>query len=394
MRRLCGIAGLLLLALLVPGLLRAASEPPAWAYAIAPPAPIAAAEPAADTSLKTLPGSTLTFTLAQVRNRFGPGDWFPDDHPVMPDVVAKGRQPDVLACSLCHYPNGKGRPENSAVSGLPITYFIAQMHEFKSGARKSAEPRKANTNLMIGIAKAMTDDEITAAAEYFGAMAWTPWIRVVETNTVPKTRIQGGMYLPLEGNETEPIGMRIIETPESAEQTEVLRNPRSGFIAYVPVGSIKKGEALVTTGGSGKTVQCGICHGANLQGIGPVPGHRRTLAELCGASDVRHAGGCAQRRMERAHEIGRRKADGRGFRVDCRIRVLAPCSIGSLESIARCDGRHLLRSPLAEASRCDLPFRLTRGHNLLAPGAHPWWDPSPAVRPRSREGSHEMPCHD
>ena len=271
-RRLCGIAGLLLPALLVPGLLRAASEPPAWAYAIAPPAPAAAAAPAADTSLKTLPGSTLTFTLAQVRNRFGPGDWFPGDHPVMPEVVAKGRQPDVLACSLCHYPNGKGRPENSAVSGLPITYFIAQMHEFKSGARRSAEPRKANTNLMIGIAKAMTDDEIAAAAEYFGAMAWTPWIRVVETDTVPKTRIQGGMFLPLEGNETEPIGMRIIETPENAEQTEVLRNPRSGFIAYVPVGSIKKGEALVTTGGSGKTVQCGICHGADLQGIGPVPG--------------------------------------------------------------------------------------------------------------------------
>src|SRR6476469_9123659 len=40
---------------------------------------------------------------------------------------------------------------------------------------------------------------------------------------------------------------------------------------HVPFGSVKKGEALVTTG-AGKTVQCGICHGADLKGLGPVPG--------------------------------------------------------------------------------------------------------------------------
>ena len=67
-------------------------------------------------------------------------------------------------------------------------------------------------------------------------------------------------------------GQRIIEVPENTEQTEALRNPRSGFIAYVPMGSIKKGESLVTTGGNGKTVQCSLCHGADLKGLGPVPG--------------------------------------------------------------------------------------------------------------------------
>ena len=70
----------------------------------------------------------------------------------------------------------------------------------------------------------------------------------------------------------EPIGVRIIETPENVERTTRLRDPHSGFIAYVPVGSVKKGEALVTTGGNGKTTQCGVCHGADLQGLGPVPG--------------------------------------------------------------------------------------------------------------------------
>ena len=57
--------------------------------------------------------------------------------------------------------------------------------------------------------------------------------------------------------------------PEDRERTE-LRDSQSPFVAYVPVGSIKKGEALAKTGG-GKTVQCTICHGSDLRGIGPVP---------------------------------------------------------------------------------------------------------------------------
>ncbi|PYR98605.1 MAG: hypothetical protein DMG12_22515 [Acidobacteria bacterium] len=144
----------------------------------------------------------------------------------MPEIVAHGkRDQQVNACGLCHYPNGKGRPENAGVSGL-------------------------------------------------SSIKWTPWIRVVEADTVPKTRIAGGMFLVLEGAEAgkEPIGQRIIETPEKTEDTELLRNPHSGFVAYVPPGSLKKGEALVTNGGGGKTTQCGVCHGANLEGLGPVPG--------------------------------------------------------------------------------------------------------------------------
>ena len=266
-----------LAALVTAGGLRAAGEPPAWAYAIPPAPPAGAAAPAAapaqpDPTPRTLPGSTLSFPLATIRDQFGPADWFPGDHPTMPEIVAKGKRPDVRACALCHYPNGKGRPENAGVAGLPVSYFIQQMNDFRADLRKSGEPRKANTNIMIQIAKGMTPEEIKASAEYFGSMKWTPWIKVMETKTVPKTRIQGGMYLRLEGTETEPIGMRIIETPENVEHTETLRDPRSGFIAYAPMGSIKKGESLVTTGGNGKTVQCGVCHGADLKGMGPVPG--------------------------------------------------------------------------------------------------------------------------
>jgi len=251
---------------------RQASEPPAWAYAIPAPAPAGAPPAAPDTSQKQIPGSPLSFTRQQISDGFGPADWFPGDHPTMPDVVAHGKRPDARACGLCHYPNGKGRQENAGVSGLPVSYFIQTMNDFRSDLRKSAEPRKANTNLMIAIAKALTPDEIKAAAEYFGAMPWTPWVRVVETSTVPKMESRGGIWIPLEGSAKEPIGMRIMETPENPERTEILRDPRSGFIAYVPPGSLKKGEALVKTGGNGRTEACGVCHGRDLMGLGPVPG--------------------------------------------------------------------------------------------------------------------------
>src|ERR1700676_4276319 len=257
--------------------------PPPWAYGFttvagsAPQGPGAAAAPAAgapaaeDTSVKHLPGSTLAFTLAQIRDGFGPADWYPQDHPQMPELVAHGRKPEVRACSLCHYPNGKGRPENAPVAGLPYAYFVQTMADFKNGARKSADTRKANTNAMVGFATAMTDDEIKAAAQYFSAMKWTPWIKVVETDMVPKSRIANGIFLREKGDQKEPIGKRIIETPEDVEAMEVLRDDRSGFIAYVPEGSIKRGATLVMAGG-GKTTRCTICHGADLMGMGPVPG--------------------------------------------------------------------------------------------------------------------------
>jgi cytochrome c553 len=187
----------------------------------------------------------------------------------MPPVVAAGRRPDVRRCSFCHYTSGQGRPENAGVAGLPVSYVIQTLNDYKSGARKSAEPRKANTNTMIEIAKGMTDEEMKQAAEYFASIKWTPWVKVMETATVPKMRI-AGVFLPLEGTEKEPIGKRLIETPESVEGFQNF-NPRAGFIAYVPPGSLKKGEELVTKANN-KTTQCAVCHGPGLKGLGPVPG--------------------------------------------------------------------------------------------------------------------------
>jgi cytochrome c553 len=231
--------------------------------------PPAAVKPPGDQP-EHLPDSKLTFPAKQINDLFDPPDWYPGDHPQMPDVVAHGRRPTILACALCHYPNGKGRPENASVVGFTREYFTQQMHDFRDGNRGSADPRKGNTKAMINIAKTMTDAEIEAATGYFCAMKWTPWIKVVETDMVPKMYTAVGMFLPLPGGEKEPLGNRIIETPVNPEATE-LRDSHSSFIAYAPLGSLQKGETLVTKE-TDKTTACGMCHGGDLKGLGPVPG--------------------------------------------------------------------------------------------------------------------------
>ena len=240
-------------------------------------------DPAEQTKLLHLEGSKAAYSLVDIRDGQNVIDWFPGDHAPMPDVIAHG--PSKLAetkrgCGSCHLPNGKGRPENAGVAGLPVPYIMRQLQDFRSGRRHSADPRKPNTNTMIDLAKALNDDELKAAAEYFGSLPWTRRTRVVETELVPKTRIVGNLFLPLEEAKTEPIGARIIEVPEDEKQTETLRNPRVGFVAYVPPGSIARGKDLVLTGGAkvvgnqfirGKATPCITCHREDLMGAGDSP---------------------------------------------------------------------------------------------------------------------------
>jgi cytochrome c553 len=235
------------------------------------------------TRLRKVDGAPNTYSLLDVRDGHNVVDWFPAEHPPMPSVVAHGpkRLDNPRGCGSCHLPTGQGRPENAPVVGLPKEYFIRQIQDFRSGLRRSADPRKPNTNSMIELARGLSDDEVKAAAEYFGSMPFPPqWIRVVETDSVPKTRIIGNLFLALEEPRTQPINGRIIEVPVNEEQSETYRNPHSGFIAYVPAGSLKKGEDLVTTGGmrvvgdkivQGKTTACGTCHGIDLMGVADVP---------------------------------------------------------------------------------------------------------------------------
>jgi cytochrome c553 len=235
------------------------------------------------TRARKLPGTAAAYSLVDVRDGSNVIDWFPADHPPMPDIIKRG--PGGMGdlrrgCGSCHLPNGQGRPENAPPAGLPVAYFMRQIHDFRTGLRRTADPRKPNTNTMIELAKGMTDEETEQAAAYFAAIPYRPWTRVVETELVPKTRIVANLFLPTAAERTEPIAGRVIEVPEDEEQTETYRNPHVGFVAYVPPGSIEAGRDLVTTGGArsfgntvvlGKTTPCVTCHGIDLMGVADVP---------------------------------------------------------------------------------------------------------------------------
>jgi cytochrome c553 len=232
-----------------------------WAY---PPTP--KSEPVDNVVQKQMSGSTKKYTQAQIDAFFDPPDWYPDEHPPMPPVVAHGVKPTVQACARCHLPSGDGHPESSNLAGLPIPYIIRQMVAFKNDERKGV--RATNMNIF---AKVLSDEEIRSAAEYFAALKPNVWTKVIETDSVPVSYIgSGAMRFAVLNGGTEPIGNRIIVLPQDKERAES-RDAHSGFIDYVPTGSIKRGEALVMTGAGGKTVTCTICHGPTLKGIAEIP---------------------------------------------------------------------------------------------------------------------------
>jgi cytochrome c553 len=234
---------------------------PTWAFPVAdkdqPP-------PEDEGAPMHIPGSARSYTQTQIDDLFNPPDWFPDEHSPLPPVVARGSGKDVPACASCHLMSGNGHPESANLAGLSAAYIVATMADFKSGARK--DPAR-----MTAIGKAVSEEDVKQSAEWFASLNPAVWTRVVEAHAVPKTYVnRARQRLLLSGGATEPIGNRIIEVPQDSARV-VARDPYSGFIAYVPVNSLPKGEALVKTGGSGRTVPCGICHGDGLKGMGQVP---------------------------------------------------------------------------------------------------------------------------
>jgi cytochrome c553 len=264
---------------------------PFWAYGwMSPdqtvptvPKPQPVRLPADDNVLLRIPGSNLALKPSLFRRARGDEgvkevpDWAPETHDPMPDIVRFGRSVrnsrgelmegedgGIRGCGVCHSATGIGRPENAGPAGLPLAYILQQLDDFRHGLRLTADPKKENGFRMASFAKMMTPEESRAAAQYFSSLPFPPTTKVVETDTVPKTYAAGGMFEVLEGPHagTEPIGERIVEVAEYPELT-ALRAPNAGYVAYAPVGSIKKGEALVARG------QCVSCHGRDLGGNAP-----------------------------------------------------------------------------------------------------------------------------
>ena len=240
---------------------RAARQNHAWTTT-AKPAPV-------DNTPQHLPGSNAAFTLTQLADRHHTPDWRPEGHPPMPDVVANGGGPKVFACGYCHLPNGQGRPENAPLAAQPAAYLVQQLQEMSAGRRHSSQPKMGPPALMLDIARNITPQDLQTAADYFAKLTYRPWIRVVETATVPKTKVDShSMLAPIPGGGTEALGMRIVETAEDLHRTE-LRDAASGFVDYVPPGSIARGESLVRTGGGAQP--CRSCHGPALKGMTGTP---------------------------------------------------------------------------------------------------------------------------
>jgi cytochrome c553 len=244
---------------------------PAWPY----PQGIHPPRKEDDGKLLHVPGSTKAFTETEINGGPSTVDWFPDSHPKPPAPVISGRAGSYGACGGCHLIDGRGKPDTANLQGLPVSYFLQQLDDMKND-RRHGSVLHATITSMIPVAKAIGDDDAKAAAEYFHSIALVTTTRLVETGVVPVTHPgPHAMQVVDPRGAKEPIGMRIIEVPEDFDRT-LLRDPTSGFVAYVPVGSVKKGEALAKTGG-GKTTACSICHGTQLKGIGdifpPLAGH-------------------------------------------------------------------------------------------------------------------------
>ena len=210
------------------------------------------------------PGSAKEYDATTIAGNANPPDWFPDEHPAAPRSV-RGGTGIAMACGSCHLMSGQGHPESADLAGMPAEYLIRQMAYYKAGTRK-------DDARMGPIARTVSDDDVREAAEYFAALKPAVWVKVIETATPPTTFIAtAGRHRQLHPDGgTEPIGRRILEVPADPFRTEI-RDPHSGFIAYVPPGSVARGEALVKGGPAGKTVQCAICHGDALKGLGEVP---------------------------------------------------------------------------------------------------------------------------
>jgi cytochrome c553 len=229
----------------------------AWLFPFAGPS----SGDVADGTAYRLPGSARSFTDIELSDLKHTVDWFPAEHPPMPDSVAAGHD-GANACGYCHLPDGNGRPENSALAGLPADYIKRQVAAFADGSRRAVVADAFPVKFMTQTAKGVTPGEVDQAAAYFSKLRYTSHVRVVET-------AEAGFHpshfiYVLAPGARQPIGDRIIEVPVDPVGFE-RRDPHMHYVAFVPPGSIAAGRTIAISGGPAGQ-PCAICHGEGLRG--------------------------------------------------------------------------------------------------------------------------------
>lgn len=253
-------------ALLLPaaGMATVADPSLEWAF------PPRGQPPAPRTDVLSLPGSPVHYTGAQLRERSHVPDWYPQGHPPPPASVLANPDPSQYACGFCHLATGQGRPENAGIAGLPRDYILEQVAAFRDGTRSGADPDFYPVEAMRGVAHAVSDADLAAAADYFSALPHRQAAKVVEAATIPRVIGTGFSYAPAPEGGTEPLGRRIIEMPDDFERFE-MRDPTVRYTAFVPIGSIARGRQLVRHWGPSGAFACAGCHGTRYGGTGLVP---------------------------------------------------------------------------------------------------------------------------
>jgi cytochrome c553 len=208
-------------------------------------------------------GSKVHFSAADLAHAWITSDWFPLEHAKLPVAVAVSHSDKKIACGYCHLPDGSGRPENAKVSGLPVAYIVTQVRSIHAQERQPAKSGWPPSTLMKEAVADLSDKEIAEAAEYFSRQKPKSYVRVVEREFVPQHGVLCGIFVPARGPLTR-LHQAILEMPIDAERFE-RRDPHTGYIAYVPKGSVERGRKLASGGDNGRTQPCAACHGADLR---------------------------------------------------------------------------------------------------------------------------------
>jgi cytochrome c553 len=157
------------------------------------------------------------------------------------------------------------------LAGLPAVYIEEQVRDFSSGARRTAVPSRLPPKLMMDLSSHATAEEVKTAAAYFSRLTPQNRIQVIETQTAPGTHVAGWIRVLDQREAPEPLGQRIIEVPVDQENFDN-RDAHSSFIAYVPIGAVAAGRALVYSKVPDPALACPACHGRDLKGTGNIPG--------------------------------------------------------------------------------------------------------------------------
>jgi cytochrome c553 len=231
-----------------------------WAFP-GPGAATNAAEPPASEVMR-LPGSPVILHQSNFDGAEAI-DWFPNAHPPAPAVVLHAKGNGFYPCGYCHMPDGRGRPENARLQGLPADYIVEQVKAFANGTRRAAMPYMP-TRYMAAVAHAIQPADLQAAAAYFSQFEPRSHTQIIEAATIPAAAAWHFVFR-FDPSKHEALGQRIIEGPADPERSE-LRDPETRYLAYVPEGAVARGRVIAEHGASGGPA-CVSCHGEALIGI-------------------------------------------------------------------------------------------------------------------------------